>query len=97
MIITTITVETVDTIETGTIANGMIVHSETTAAGGLNMNEHNMIEHAAGGEQTFNLIEDDGHRHHQEAPEFRGNAHPIELRRYLGAAYAVTHHSVLWN
>ena len=91
MIIDTI----IDTIAVGMTANGMIVPLETTAAGGLNTNEHSMIENAAGGEQTFNLIEDDGHRHHQEAPEFRGNAHPIELRRYLGAAYAVTHHSVL--
>ena len=99
MIITTITVETItvmitDTIATGMTANGMIALLETTAAGGLNTNEHSMIENAAGGEQTFNLIEDDGHRHHQEAPEFRGNAHPIEPRRYLGAAYAVTHQSV---
>ena len=80
----------IDTIAVGMTANGMIVPLETTAAGG-----HNMIEHEAGGEQTFNLIEDDGHRHHQEAPEFRGNAHPTEPRRYLGAACAATHHSVL--
>ena len=84
----------IGTIAVGMTANGMIVPLETTAAGGLNTNEHSMIENAAGGEQTFNLIEDDGHRHHQEAPEFRGNAHPIEPRRYLGAAYAVTHQSV---
>ena len=103
MIITTITVETIDkitvmitdTIATGMIANGMIVPLETTAAGGHNMIEHNMSEHAAGGEQPFNLIENEGHRHPQEAPEFRGNAHPTELRRYLGAACAATHHSVL--
>ena len=101
MIITKITVVTIDkitvmitdAIATGMIANGMIVPLETTAAGGLNTNEHSMIENAAGGEQTFNLIEDDGHRHHQEAPEFRGNAHPIEPRRYLGTAHAVTHQS----
>ena len=85
----------IDTIAVGMTANGMIVPLETTAAGGHNMIEHNMIEHAAGGEQTFNLIEDDGHRHHQEAPEFRGNAHPIELRRYLGAACAAIPTSVL--
>ena len=90
MIIDTI----IDTIAAGMTANGMIAHLETTAAGGLNTNEHSMIENAAGGEQTFNLIEDDGYRHHQEAPEFRGNAHPIESRRYLGAACAVIHHVV---
>ena len=96
-IITTITVETTDTItvmitdmiETGTIANGMIAHLETTAAGG-----HNMNEHEAEGEQIFNLIEDDGPRHPQEAPESRGNAHP---RRYRGTACAAIPHSVLYN
>ena len=92
MTIDKITVMITDMIAAGTTANGMIVPLETTAAGGLNTNEHSMIENAAGGEQTFNPIEDDGYRHHQEAPEFRGNAHPIESRRYLGAAYAVIHH-----
>ena len=81
---------TVDTIADGKTANGTIVLLVTTAAGGNNENAHE-----AGGEQIFNLIENDGLRHLQEAPEFRGNAHPTELRRYLGAACAATHHSVL--
>ena len=85
MIIDTI----IDTIAVGMTANGMIVPLETTAAGG-----HNMIEHEAGGEQIFNLIENDGHRHPQEAPESRGNAHP---RQYRGTACAAIPHSVLYN
>ena len=80
---------TIDTIAIGMTANGTIVFLETTAAGG-----HNMNEHEAGGEQIFNLIENDGPRHPQEAPESRGNAHP---RRYRGTACAAIPHSVLYN
>ena len=78
----------IGTIAVGMTANGTIVPLETTAAGG-----HNMTEHEAGGEQIFNLIENDGHRHPQEAPESRGNAHP---RRYRGIACAAIPHSVLY-